>query len=258
MTMNTRYFLKILLGLLALLSSGCGFLAEPWLNDYESVASAHTLVLIPQHSALLPYATLLSDIHESAYNAAVFALQENFSATIIYIVGNSLPTMNHAQEAGFANTAAFQIHVLLKEEEAQSLAEDPADYFQTLQHENAHIIMESLHGPALTPLFLEGLAEAISDPNIHIQARYQWTSGLSLEGIMNLTPEEFYADHVAANYKLSGSFIRYLIDLYGLERVRLAYPQVRRDNYPEVISALFGLDFVTCVNDWQTYLLRYP
>jgi len=259
MTLGKNLKLFQIMGIISLLIFwlSCGFMTTPFLDEYETFTTEHTMIFVGPNVLLPEDDTVLPALHEHAYVAAINGLSVDFSSSIMYVVKTSLPSFSHGREAGYAETASLRVHLILKPEDSINLVDEPKEYFQLLVHENVHIILEPLYGPALSPLFLEGFAEGVSNPFIHHAGRAVMHEGISIGDVMNLTHDQFYSENANIHYYLSGSFVKYLADIYGLEMVKAAYGRISRQNYLDAFPSVFGIQFYTCIQNWENYVARF-
>jgi len=137
-------------------------------------------------------------------------------------------------------------------------------------HETVHVMVYYKIGVAKLCFRNEGIAEAIT----HFHER--WPSGkLTLHNRCKLLlyekklfPLEVLADNdrfkeiylspEGSNYYTqSGSFVRYLIDQYGLTKFKFLLPRAGEDNYREVFQQLYGKSIDDFEKEWRHLLSVY-
>jgi tetratricopeptide (TPR) repeat protein len=99
--------------------------------------------------------------------------------------------------------------------------------------------------------FIEGLAMAFTPPmhdsSLHVYAASMRKQGRAPDLSAILGAEGFYRYAAGRAYNIAGSFIRYLLDTYGAESVKRAYP--RAD-----FEAAFAKPLPALVSEWETFL----
>jgi hypothetical protein len=137
-------------------------------------------------------------------------------------------------------------------------------------HETVHGIVYNTIGLGKLSFLDEGIAEAIA----HYHER--WPSGkLTLHKNCKLLLYEeklFPLDVLADNdrfkeiylspesgnyYNQCGSFVRYLIDQYGLDKFKFLLPRAGEDNYKEIFQELYGQSIDEFEKEWRHFLSIY-
>lgn len=146
-----------------------------------------------------------------------------------------------------------QVHVLL-----------PA-YEAVFPHELAHVFSREFGLPVLRASWsvglVEGLAVALEPPDglpsPHDQVLAAAlrpdgaTPGLAERVARRLSPLGFWTGRGAVSYTTMGSFVRYLLDAYGAERLKRVY--ARAD-----FEAVYGKPAPVLAAEWVAYLRRRP
>lgn len=130
-----------------------------------------------------------------------------------------------------------------------------------LKHELAHVMAAPLGaGPfgvtsrfKLFPVMgiIEGLAVAADDA-VDELTLHQWAAGMRQQGLAPdvreiLGPRGFYQSAAARAYTVVGSFLRYLADTYGAEKLRALY--ARGD-----FEASYGRTLDALASEWERHL----
>ncbi|MFH1337137.1 MAG: hypothetical protein ABII96_11520, partial [Candidatus Zixiibacteriota bacterium] len=58
-------------------------------------------------------------------------------------------------------------------------------------------------------------------------------------------------------YLASGSFVRYLIDSYGINKLKIFLPIARKDNYKEIFLEIYGKSIDDFEKEWREFLRHY-
>lgn len=115
--------------------------------------------------------------------------------------------------------------------------------FQIMRHELVHILSREFAMPVLRASYLigltEGLAVAFDDPRFRrtthdelVAASQQIPDASELSNLFSFTG--FYAGRGGVNYAVSGSFVGYLVDNFGLDLMKQAYRYSSIDGVYEV------------------------
>jgi hypothetical protein len=136
----------------------------------------------------------------------------------------------------------------------------------TLHHELAHV-MASPAGSGffrvttrlgVWPLMgvIEGLAVAADDPVQGDLTLHQWAAGMRRQGLAPdmrglMGPQGFYQSAPARAYTVAGSFLRYLADTYGADKLRAVYAHADFD-------AAYGRPLDELVTEWERTLDALP
>ena len=124
-----------------------------------------------------------------------------------------------------------------------------------LKHELAHVLSSSfgnrLYGGSYMMGYHEGLASA-ADWRSDQMTPHQWSRamrqlGLSppLEDILDTIG--FWSEAPSRAYTLCGSFVRFLIDRYGIERFKQAFPDGD-------VEGAYRTPLVTLIREWETFI----
>jgi hypothetical protein len=132
-----------------------------------------------------------------------------------------------------------------------------------LAHELAHVVARhaaagpfgvpgKLWGLIPEPTLVEGLAVALEPLGRDELTAHQWAKAAKQAGVAPslsalLGPTSFLAQNQALAYTLAGSFLRYVLDTYGAERIRQLY---RTGDVPGAL----GRTFEELEQSWNLYL----
>ncbi len=134
-----------------------------------------------------------------------------------------------------------------------------------LKHELAHVMAAPFgSGPfRVTSSFkvwpnvgvIEGMAVAGDDP-VDELTLHEWSAGMKRQGLLPdvrkmLSPQGFYAAPPARAYTAAGSFLRYLADTYGPEKLRALY--ARGD-----FARAYGRNLSDLAAEWEKFLEAIP
>jgi hypothetical protein len=104
------------------------------------------------------------------------------------------------------------------------------------------------------PAMLEGLAVAVTNNDdgypVHYMAKLAYQAGYRIAINKLYTKMNFFFQVSSLSYIYSGSFIRYLIDLYGIEKIKKLYGDMDFIKY-------FGKDINELSSDYNLFLENY-
>lgn len=124
-----------------------------------------------------------------------------------------------------------------------------------IRHEIVHIIASQEGWPIWRTGLLEGLAVAV-EWNEPYFTPHEWAGALLRLGRNPslrewFTGTGFFAYHGRMSYILSGSFVRFLIDTYGVDKVKKVYSG-------ETFEDVYGHSIDSLDRQWRTFLDRIP
>ena len=199
---------------------------------------------------------------DSCFEDVISQLKMEFSDKISYYLYNSPEDLEHW--AGWRHWGFF-----VGEFESATGVYNSA-YRSINAHETVHVIAYHTIGIAKLIFLNEGLAEAIT----HFHER--WPSGeLTIHKKCKLLLyekklfpldvladndrfKEIYLSPEGGNYYIqSGSFVRYLIDQYGLDKFKFLLPRAGEDNYKEIFRELYGQSIDDFEKEWRHFLSIY-
>lgn len=127
----------------------------------------------------------------------------------------------------------------------------------TLKHEIAHCFTASFGtgifklAAGFNPALIEGIAEAADgfyDENtIHYMAALAYKNDYKIDMNNLFSHLNFFGSVSSLSYIYSGSFIQYLVEQFGIEKVKQFYQT-------NDFSAIFGTSIVEIANDYENYL----
>lgn len=129
----------------------------------------------------------------------------------------------------------------------------------TLKHELVHVIAAPyglpLAGISASPGLVEGLAMAVEwdwgNRTLHRYAAAMRAAGAAADVRRLMDPLGFVSQTSAVGYVTAGSFVRFLIDRYGMESVLRVYGAA---SYGEA----FGKDLDALATEWERFLAGEP
>ena len=136
-----------------------------------------------------------------------------------------------------------------------------ADYpHRVLEHELAHVVSAEFGSPWLFSMtsrigLLEGVAVATAWHDLGRGTPHEQSAAMLREGLLpparNFLGLGFWADRQARAYTAAGSFVRFLGERYGMDKVRAAYARAG-------IEETFGRTTADLDREWREYLSAIP
>jgi hypothetical protein len=139
-------------------------------------------------------------------------------------------------------------------------------------HETTHLLTATIGIP--TPFINEGMAVAnqtdpldkIYSPNWNGYSPHHWSKQYLQAGQLPalsslLDQDTFEAFDSNMSYPIAGSFVRYLIDTYGISAVLKLFPGASYSDSPATTMSrfqdVFGKSFTDAEQDWHAFLMQY-
>lgn len=164
----------------------------------------------------------------------------------VYRDSDQKKSMLGAGPTNFAKVWRSEIHIN---------ADDAPD---VMAHEIVHVMASEFGHPLYSTLrlgFLEGLAVALdwSDPTF---TPHQWAAILErihrLPDVAGLIDgSSFFSGGSRLSYTVSGSFVRYVLDNYGAEKLKRIY-------HHERIDEVYGMTGDKLITGWKEFLASVP
>jgi tetratricopeptide (TPR) repeat protein len=206
-----------------------------------ALKTEHFYIYYPKGSDTAKSLDLVARDHEYRYARLVNLFGEAPPGPVYsYIYGD--PEEKHrlfgTRQTQFAKPWLKQIHL--------NADEHPHD---VLQHELAHVLSGAFSGWPfrtagwLNTALIEGLATGV-DWRANDLDPHQWSAAMRQLGMVPpieslFSPVGFFGKTAGLSYTLSGSFVRFLIDTYGIEKFKAAYRTGDLDTaYQKPIAAL--------------------
>lgn len=147
-----------------------------------------------------------------------------------------------AEDTKFAKVWNYEIHLNFD------------DYSSSLKHEIAHVLSTEFGLPFITTLragLLEGVAVA-AEWDYPFFTPHQWSAAImALDRLPDMERmiqgSTFYTQASSLSYILSGSFCRFLIDSFGIEKFKQVYP------YGD-FESVYHQDLTSLLAQWKTFI----
>jgi hypothetical protein len=130
-----------------------------------------------------------------------------------------------------------------------------------LAHEANHVLLGGALGRPGTSFVSEGLASAMVSERHHAPGPtflYAWTRDNrgSLPPLADLIDDEKWEGHpLNVAYNASASFLSYLLETYGAERLKQIYHASSRE-FPGRFSNVYGRSLETASDEWKVFCER--
>lgn len=199
---------------------------------------------------------------DSCFGDALTQLKVDFSDKISYYLYNSPDDLGR-----WANWSRWGFFVGEFEYAVQVYA---SINYRIDAHETVHVIAYHTIGIAKLIFLNEGLAEAVTHYHdrwslgklvIHETCKSLLHQGklFSLEVLAdNDRFKEIYLSPEGNDYYTEcGSFVRYLIDQYGLDKFKFLLPRAGEDNHRKVFQEIYGKSIDDFEKEWHEFLHDY-
>lgn len=179
-------------------------------------------------------ALYLAQLHEYYYEQIIQNLEIGFDEKIISIVfrdENEKRKLIGAGRADIAKPWLMQIFL------------NYPTFDETLKHEIVHVIAGKFGttpfkvAQNLNPAMIEGVAMAIENDydgySIHQMAKIAFNAGYKISIERLFSGLNFFSNYSSISYIYAGSFIKYLSDTYGINRIKQLYSDIDFYKYYE-------------------------
>jgi len=198
---------------------------------------------------------------DSCFSDVLNQLQVNFTAKVHYYLYNSRDDIKRNTRRDYYGFAPEEFECAAQIYASKSAKLDA--------HETVHVIVYNTIGVSKLDFLEEGFAEAIA------HAHDEESAGkLSLheQTEMLLYWDKLFSSEILANnnrfreisyskgsdlYTECGSFVRYLIDQYGLDKFKFLLPRASEDNYKKVFQEIYGKSIDDFEKEWHEFLRNY-
>ena len=126
-----------------------------------------------------------------------------------------------------------------------------------IAHESSHIIFDSKYNKFAPTFFSEGIRQYYDyATNLDFLQDGIKTAKQSID--MDISPvilghqDFFHGD----NYKISGVFVKYLLDIGGLDTFKEFYSNIKISTIEENLQKTYLLDIETCMNNYKSWLKK--
>lgn len=228
------------------LSSSAGFV-QSQLGGF--IESDHFVIIYPKELVDPNDVERLVQLHEFYFDKLARELRvvpRRKIQSFLYASAEQKARLIGAGRTNIAKPWLWQIHLNLDDVE------------RSLKHELVHVLAADFGFPilriGLNSGLIEGLAVAVErveyDESIHRLAAMVYGIGLrpDLQSLFSVTG--FMKAHPGVSYTMAGSFCRFLIDRYGLRRLKRLYRTADFKTY-------YGKELPQLVEEWQQFLTGY-
>lgn len=213
----------------------------------KSLETEHFKLLYPD-SIDRQSAELSALLHEYYFEQVTHNLESKTDMKITSLVFESEEQKRELFGAGRADVAKPWL---------QQIYLNYPGYTSTLKHEIVHILAGEfgvtpfMVADNLNPAMIEGLAMAIEDNfddmPVHSMAKLARTAGFKTS-LQNLfSGFKFFSQNSSISYVYAGSFLKYLIDNYGVEKVKVLYGNL---NFEQVLKK----SLIELENEYNTFI----
>jgi tetratricopeptide (TPR) repeat protein len=227
-------------------SSSESFIKQKLGGGYRT---AHVDIVYPAGSLKPDAAERLGELHEFYYQQLCAQLHVAPSwrlTTFIYESSEQKGKLMGAAQTDITKPWLHQIHINM------------ADVGVGLKHEMTHALAAELNGSLLrVPMnsgLVEGVAVAFGDDLWYGEPLDRAVALIFASGA-NISPEQlftntgFFQSYSGISYAVAGSFCKYLVETYGIEKLKLVYASGN-------IPAVYRRDVSSLLGDWKQKINR--
>jgi len=235
--------------------SGChtAFGPDPLDHDWRVYEGTRMSFFVRPGSFAEQHVTRLSEVLEDQFSATVKSLGLRYAGRLHAYAYNS------GADAGLISDSSGRAYP--ETESFRFVAVPPIgdNLLQLMSHEANHVLIIDGLGRAGTYFMTEGLASALLSETFHQSGRhflFPWTrsrrgqlpriSTLIDDGGWGRTPSD-------TAYKSSASFLAWLIDTYGPDRLRQIYP-LNSDQMLDRMASIYGRPLDALEAEWLVFI----
>jgi len=215
------------------------FAEAPLYDEWQTYTSAHLVLHYLPGTWIAEQIELIAADHEETFDDIVQYLDEAIpSKPIDFYIYTSEESFyrSTAREAGFAINEHDEVH-------SRWFA---PDNHQSLGHEMTHVITYWMLGNPSEALLGEGIAVCLdhsgNDYQNQVRDLYKQGELIPLAQMLGDT----WGDYAYA-YPVSGTFVCFLLERYGVEPFKEIYPQA---DFTAALEAVYGADLETIEQEW--------
>jgi hypothetical protein len=239
--------------------SGChtAFGPEPIDRNWRVYDGPRVSFFVLPNSFAEQHVARLTEVIEDQYSATVRSLGLSYAGHLHAYAYNS--------GADAELTSDYSGRAYPETESFRFVAVPPMgdNLLQLMSHEANHVLIIDGLGRAGTYFMTEGLASALLSETFHQSGRhfvFPWTRShrAQLPKVSTLIDEEGWlhtAEDVA--YKTSASFLAWLLDTYGPDRLRQIYP-LRSEQMLDRIQSVYGRSLDALEAEWLRFVETWP
>ena len=142
------------------------------------------------------------------------------------------------------------------------------DDVMALRHELTHILAGEFGAPVFKASWQTGLSEGLSEA-IEWEAgsltHHQWAQSIVKGQIDNraspiytMKNTGFWSQRVTVSYFISGSFVRWLIDTYGIDKFKTVFHNAKLNFSDKLYTRAYGKSLEQLTQEWLEFLKTVP
>ena len=233
--------------LLILLSicTSCSFLSN--LQSYDSITGKHCIVLMTLEEVDLEKYKQICSIADDAYEDVIRLTDLDFTAKIVITHNSEILQYPGLNDYSFADNNSVYLNTKLYESSLYEIK-------RVLIHELTHVFTIAYFGSQDSFLFSEGIAVYTEDRGMGYESK-QITN--NIEEILSISYHDLYFykdelyDFIGDLYEVSGSFVKYWCETFGMDNFFALYKDVNTSNYKEMIEKHSKKSFDRIISDFK-------
>jgi len=237
----------------ALSACHTAFGPEPIEQNWHTYEGARVTFFVRPGSFAEQNVARLTEVLEDQFTSTVASLRLTYAGHLHAYAYNS------GAEANFPSNYAGRAYPDTESFRFVAVAPMGDNLFQLASHEANHVLITNGLGRAGTYFMTEGLASAVLSETFHQSGRhflFPWTRSrrAQLPRVSTLIDEEgWQRTPEGTAYNTSASFLAWLLDTYGPDRLRQIYP-LRSNQMPDRIASVYGRSLEALEAEWLRFI----
>jgi hypothetical protein len=221
-------------------------------TDWRVIDTAHFSFNVRPDGVVSQSVGRLTEVLDDQYEVTVRTLDLRYAGRI------SLFLYESGGDGGFETNRAGTAYP--DTEAVRAAAGPPVDgsLFVLLSHEMNHVIQQNSLGRPGTSFLNEGLPSAVLSERYHSFGKtflYAWTArnDAQIPSLATLVDDDLWDTHnFQVKYNASASFLAYLLETNGAERLKQLY-QVSSKDFEARFQATYGRSLADAERDWRAF-----
>lgn len=261
--MNIKRISSLLL--MAVIAAGCTMMLDPKpankLSSWQHAATANLDIYYQPNSPAEHDIDTIKRIQQAAFERIVTTLNSDYKGPIqIYLYSHQDQSngLTESSANGLAHPFMESVEAIYSNE-LKAIGRDGV-----AAHEMVHVVATLTLANPQSRVLSEGLAVALddfwNDPKRSITTLHGWSVYYyKSEAMPSLTQLSDNWKSYSANlsYPVSGSFVRFLIDRYGIGKFKKMYIKAEGKSMARAFEMVYGFPFEEVESTWRRYLVQY-
>jgi len=251
--------------LLTIIAASCTMILDPKpankLSSWEHAATTNLDIYYQPNSPAERDIDTIKRIQQDAFDRIVTTLDSDYKGPIqiyLYTHQDQSNGLTESSANGLAHPYVESVEAIYSDELKAIGREGVA------AHEMVHVVATLTLANPQSRVLSEGLAVALddfwNDPRRSITTLHGWSVYYyQSEAMPSLTKlsDDWNSYTPNLSYPVSGSFVRYLIDYYGIEKFKKMYIKAESKSLARAFEIEYNIPFAEVESAWRTYLVQY-